>query len=121
MLSNGEKGREPNHQIQTLARDYDDANFFTINISIHQPSIMSHCQSLRIALYRVFVRPALLNPTIPCLLPSSAYQSYSNSTLQRPPVEPSTQNSTSSNEPPKKRSYKDRAADKEAARSPFAT
>ncbi|KAE9965055.1 hypothetical protein BLS_007897 [Venturia inaequalis] len=82
---------------------------------------MSHCQSLRIALYRVFVRPALLNPTIPCLLPSSAYQSYSNSTLQRPPVEPSTQNSTSSNEPPKKRSYKDRAADKEAARSPFAT
>lgn len=82
---------------------------------------MSHCHSLRIALYRVFVRPALLNPTIPCLLPSSACQPRSNTTLQRPPAEPSKQNSAASNDPPKKRSYKDRLADKEAARSPFAT
>ncbi|TID18224.1 Translation initiation factor 3 [Venturia nashicola] len=82
---------------------------------------MSHCQSLRIALYRVFVRPALLNPIIPCLLPSSAYQTRSNTTAQWPPVEPSQHDSAATSVEPKKRSYKDRLAEKKAARSPFAS
>ncbi|QDS76119.1 hypothetical protein FKW77_006747 [Venturia effusa] len=81
---------------------------------------MAHCQSLRIALYRVFVQPALLRPALPYLLSSSAYQFRYNSTIRQPPVEPSQQNTAASNEPPKKRSYKDRLAEKESARSSLA-
>lgn len=117
----GDKGHGSlGHANLTRKRDPNSGSQSFSDTLPHQASIMSHCQSLRIALYRVFVRPALLNPSIPCLLPGSAYQSRSISTVQWPPTEPSQQDTAINDELPKKRSYKDRIAEREAARSPFA-